>query len=279
LLLSCGSSKTIDPDRIRRACVMAQACLFTASSVANCVDGWERGLLRDAHYPGAPVNDFGRYIDCGATATSCDGFFQCISTGHGTDWCNANYQGACDGNIYVACVNELGLAQEDCGAYGMQCVQVSAITAACGTGRTCSISSATHCEGNHLISCDTSTNQETSVDCTVEFPGGTCSGTSCLAPPSPLCTADNTSVCDGDVVVICQNHGAIRADCTQIQSHCVVDATSGQAVCVPIATACTVLTPDTCIGTSLQACVNGVETLTDCKSLGFTGCQSARCGG
>jgi hypothetical protein len=252
-----------------------------------CVQGLEitLGLMAAGDATFAPeASDDQRFIDCAGQSNSCTTLLVCASHGHNPDWCNAHPNGGCDGDTLITCAGGWGLQQQDCAAKGAHCGTANGASV-CTNGNACNFNTLSRCDGNLYVECDSATQLEKITDCGAEVGGATCqtmtantSRTVGCFPPAPtaICPMDSAA-CDGTVSVLCRHGAQTRLDCAQFASHCQLATDGEDAYCMPDATACTVESPDTCDGDSLQTCVNGNYQSTSCSSIGLTTCQNGRC--
>jgi hypothetical protein len=267
---------------VHKACVLAMTCLSLTefASAGTCVTSWETMLVTGHGTDFGPTAaDLSRFVNCASNANSCAGAFSCASQGRGQDWCNAHPNDGCEGNVFVSCDAGWPMYTQDCTAFHLRCTTLANERgAACSDGNSCRYDFAQPCNGNRLISC--AGELETSTDCGA-FYGGTCGlgispdgtrGMQCVGVGTPDCPAmpEQRQHCDGKVLVTCANGITERLDCSLLASHC--DVVDGQYQCVPDATECPRLSPDSCDGNAIRSCVNGAWAEMPCSAIGKSVC-------
>ncbi len=292
-MVGCGSPRSpliapqpVHPDQIQRACAMEVSCLSPApiTPAGNCVSEFEVGLASgEGIFFGPSASDLSRYVGCANTASDCASALGCASRNHGTDWCAAHPNGGCEGDVLISCVSGWGLEQTDCAQLGMHCAPGTGGAASCTDGNTCvPQSTPSRCDGNRFVDCNAASGLESAIDCAAVIAGGTCqqvvsgnaSSVGCRPPQSAGCGSNDSETCDGTTLVACSAGAAVRVDCTQFGSHCMAMSTT-TADCVPDGSDCTNQSPDSCVGGSLQLCVNGHFAQTACSSIGLGSCVTA----
>src|SRR6185369_415519 len=99
---------------------------------------------------------------------------------------------------------------------GLHCQSANG-AAVCSDGNTCDPSLPTHCNGNRLIECDSTSQLEESFDYGYFRAGATCKSDGmgnggCTPAASPNCTSDSVS-CQGTTAVICASGGEAQVPC------------------------------------------------------------------
>lgn len=186
-------------------CAAARACL---------------GYTFGACSPDGERCDGDRLVSCSAgfeTALNCRGSLwftsdsTCVmgaSPGCGLATCAAGTPDRCDGSRAVACRDGV-LEVIDCAQVGETCSTSSGTLECAGTGAACT---ASRCEGNQLIRCDTGHEQR--YACDAMFDGGTCvgygrGGAQCGFGPD----CGGAATCDGNVAQLCVLGAQTSIDC------------------------------------------------------------------
>ena len=281
-LSGCASDTSPSPQTLARTCILATGC--NSGTALDAPVGACATLYRTAinsgvvAAAGVPTREGVRIVSCG-TANNCSDYNACITLHHDATYCSAHPGLSCDGSIIVNCSSARTEAAVDCASYGLSCQQVGN-EASCTDGAACDPAvDRPRCDGNRFIACNANTRLSAPIDCAQFSTGWTCGsggdGNPRCIPPTNACSG-NATRCDGDTLISCSmalGHEQ-RVDCTQIYSggHCSVANNAAQ--CVPgNGSTCSLTTPDTCVGTQLQTCLEGALTTIDCTSLGFRTCQ------
>ncbi len=181
----------------------------------------------------------------------------------------------CDGNNLVECVDGVQ-ATTACGnveTTGPSCVTSTTGRGACGV-TTCTTDSQT-CNGSVLEVCQASQGILKERDC-ADF-GLDCISGVCTSPGGGGACTQTTVHCNGTAIEDCTNGVTALLDCPSRVpgSTCYANATDAYCgfgdECFPTKGA------ETCNGTSITFCANGITTTLDCTSFGFTRCSFGRC--
>lgn len=276
-LVACGPPPpplvpAIDLDRYCAARVVCGIELGNTNPVATCVANQRNG----AAFRGFGVSfEEQRRIDCFLTETTCAGAIGCASRNHDMMYCLLHPGVSCDGNVRVDCANMTEVTTVDCARLGMMCRPGSTPrTASCNTGRTCAAGPA-RCEGNTLVECVDGF--EARSECETVQANSRCLttdvGARCIPPNAPSCSqASFTERCEEmNVRVTCGRESGreTRARCGA-NTTCTVS--NGRAVCQPNSTTCSDGEADTCMGTSLQYCLDNQRVTVPCSVVGTSAC-------
>lgn len=227
------------------------------------------------------------YWSCLSKVKSCaevDSCVKVIGCGGGSVAYNA-----CAGNTRVACAASTPKMAHppfaaNCEAQGRRCFQPDpndsvAYCAASSTANDAGCSSG--CQGSVLHDCEDaglSYALDLGRDC-ANVGAGTCTtsdaGESVCAPKGHPCT-NGSIVCSSNMAIDCRSGFEDRVDCGRLAGTCTTTGLTGPAW--DPASACVgglTCGPDTCTGTRLNGCANGIAHSVDCKTLGFSGCAAS----
>jgi hypothetical protein len=251
----------------------------------SCVSQFENGLATGFGILFGPTAaDIQRYVDCAARASDCTTALTCASRNHGPSYCAAHPGGSCDGDlrVYCASASDWDLYPEDCSLVGEHCRAANG-SSSCTDGNSCDPMTPAHCDGSRLVTCDSTTHLESSIDCSNFASGWTCGTTVSGSSTTTGCMPKNSGGCqngpdrcDGAAAVVCDSGLSLRIECGQFDSHCVI--TNGKFECAPNASDCTAQSPDRCNGAALEMCVNGRYQDTACASFGLASCATTMSG-
>jgi hypothetical protein len=224
---------------------------------------------------------------CAPNAASCDQWLACATHGHCAAWCQG--QGlapdsvfplwTCDGDDLVVCGggSDYGVVFERCAPEGMHCERAG-YGASCTDGHSCSMPTDTHCDGNRVVSCDSSTLLESSEDCTAEgavctMPLGQLSVAGCV-PTADTCTPQSDPAhCEGTRWAGCFLGSRVQIDCAGPDFAGTCGPTDHGPDCIPAAHECTAETPDACDGVDFVTCGTDQRLWrVDCTTLGLRTC-------
>lgn len=260
------------------------ACMFQALQVIGC-----KG--RPDMPPRGAMLQYWQCLVAASNAGSCDDVRRCVVPA-GEQACNNEA-----GTPYIACFNFKDNAAtrficpafggqpqtvESCSAAGRACGRTSLGTAFCfpkalsdaGEGPPCDAGCVEG--GLHVCGPDLGTDPDIGVDCTqlgagVCAPGGAVPA--CTPASDTKCAASPDIKCDGDIATGCPSGTVDRVNCSILGSSC------STAIAEPghdVTRACKKSTPcaeDSCSGTTLTSCVDGVTYKADCAGLGFSKCE------
>jgi hypothetical protein len=185
---------------------------------------------------------------------------------------------SCDGNTSVRC--DLGfIHRQTCGAeltFGPNCV-ASSSSATCLLG-SCT-AAMTSCDGTKATSCRTVNGLLEQVDC---GPAGfQCIDGTCTDDGSAGVVCDPATDfdhCDGNFIVTCENRNQRerRVDCARFAgSTCL--ASNFTVYCGYASDCAPQQFKETCAGTTLTYCGNGLVRTLDCTQYGYTTCTGHTC--
>ena len=262
-----------------RACAFEVSCLHDppAATLTNCISYLTLGLegLPDLFAPQwLETADFRRYIDCANRNQDCTDVLDCVTLGHGSEYCADHPGTTCDGDLLVPCPTatpaDAALFTVDCAARGMHCEALNG-SASCTDGIHCDPKAEMpYCDGNRYYQfCDSTTELRYRFDCARStIANTTCRGSKGCVPSGPPCSANR---CDGDILVSCIVGEEVPLDCSQRASHCV--DVGGNPTCVPIATECDYgKNVDACTDATLTTCLDGRLQSIDCSAIGLAAC-------
>ena len=178
--------------------------------------------------------------------------------------------GCLDGDTLVRCSGGQRVEQ-DC-ALSIEAVGPACITngrSDCG-GAACTTNGRT-CDGETAITCDSGVTEEfdcgkAGLECNPNPDGVVCRGRS----TSDSCTFGTAPTCDGDTLVTCDGQ-VRRQDCRLFGGRTCVNGACR------FGTECDGGAANTCNGTTLEMCVDGLARSVDCTSIGGTSCTAGRC--
>lgn len=270
------------PSDVAKACVMALSCVSPTltSSAGYCSYQLERTVVAADMDPALMG-----FAACTKTAASCTDALACASLNHGPDYCAAHPGSSCDGDLVIDCFPltmphwTVTIPPTDCRALGMTCLD-----GICTDGKTCHDIITSQCIGTTIRGCEQSTGIEYATDCRLLYPDGVCDVSlgrpECAPPKGGFCSSPNSgpwSICQGDVLMDCQDLLETKVDCTKFASHCALDG--DLADCVSDANDCTPTSPDRCNGAALEFCQDGRYRDFDCASVGLGPCGTLAAGG
>ena len=231
------------------------------------------------------------YWRCLANVKTCGDVDRCVYPGV-TPVCSGTGMkfNACAGNgvTRVACsdtatTNSHPTFVANCNGQGRRCVQPSTndSIAFCAASDTSDGGCTPGCEGSLLHDCEDAGLPyplDLGRDCS-NVGGGGCankngtvcapstSGTSCADAGALSCSSDGTTVID------CRSGIADEVSCAKLGGTCQTAGLTGPAwdpayACLGPATCA----PDSCGGSVLNGCANGIKFSVDCKAIGLSGC-------
>ncbi len=261
---------------LEKTCAMNVSCLAmpVGGGGGDCVSFLQTILASPPGLLGRP-SDYRRYVDCAAAASDCATALDCVSRGHGPDYCERFPGLSCDGDLLVDCPSppDWSLRNTECAAFGMHCV-ATAVDAFCSDGGDCHASPA--CDGNRLLGCAQPRELLGALDCSAVYPKGICTSDEHLAActiASPACgSAQNALRCAGTTLVSCFEGHEWQRDCALDDALCVGGGPDDWQ-CLPKETSCDGQSPDRCNGPSLTLCVDGRPQDFDCTTIGLATCK------
>lgn len=261
------------------ACARARSCFGSDAvlGVSECVaaypfylDGWAR-------------LDATRTVRCVNSARSdCDAVRRCYSAGADPEPCDAaGFEEFCDGETAVRCDRVTSqLSRSDCATLGLTCAKDSLGNAQCSLGPCDETTgdTASRCDGQSLVRCDRSLWIFEDCDtmglrCLSDADGTRCAGS------GGSCPAGASRRCDGDTLDACIGGHQARIDCSSdALEGWTCGGTGDGSDCQPAGTECASdpilgsTLDESCEGTSLTYCRDGVVSRLSCTELGFTSC-------
>jgi hypothetical protein len=164
--------------------------------------------------------------------------------------------------------------RENCAAMGQTCT-VAGATAICSGSMGVCQGAGVSCAGTELHDCDPDGGVDLGVDC-ASFGSGACvTPGACAAQGDAGCAATTVVTCAGDVATGCPSGTEESVDCSALlgaTGSCSPSA-AGRGWDVSRACAVGACGADSCAGTVLQSCVQGVPVSVDCATLGFSSCS------
>ena len=221
---------------------------------------------------------FPEVIACAQTANDCDDIYACLGSG---DACEvALTTPHCDNGVLYNCASTgaQGVTVEtDCASHDLTCVSApGGAPLICGESFCDPSSYVSNCVGDVAYNCVGA--GLVAKDCAKILPG-----TKCLAVDvsgqqvaqcqgdGPACDDSFNPACTGVNLKVCQDGFEYERVCPQ-GLPCQVDPNTNHASCGALVTAgCA---PETCEGTELTYCLDGLPRTLDCSGLGFSGCEA-----
>lgn len=179
---------------------------------------------------------------------------------------------------------------DPCALTGRTCERIDDSTSACTgvTKKTCTLGQ--RCEGTSVVDCQPNAGGgqvDRGLDCAA-FGAGTCvekGGVAACAPQDDAgactrTTLDVRCVADGGAAFGCVGGREIAIDCSKLAPGATCDDATPIPAYDPLracadrsdAGACSVAAPDSCSGTRLQSCAQGIAWIVDCASMGLGPC-------
>ncbi len=234
------------------------------------------------------------YWSCLANVKTCDDVNRCVYP-VSTPVCNgtgAKFNSCAMNNVTrVACSDTAPMGAHptfvaNCDAQGRRCIQPDrndsiAFCAASDTANDAGCNSG--CEGAILHDCEDaglSYALDLGRDCK-NVGAGTCTasdgGSVCV--PSGVACGNGTLVCSMNVAIDCRSGVEDRVDCAKLGANTATCTTAVMGPAWDPAYACvgpTTCGSDSCTGTTVHGCANGIVFSVDCKAVGLTTCAASQ---
>jgi hypothetical protein len=231
------------------------------------------------------------YWSCLANVKSCDDVNRCVAA-PGCNGSGVSFN-ACapNGTTRVACSATTPKSAHpafvaNCDAQGRRCIQpdINDSIAFCAASDTSGDAGCNAgCQGSVIHDCEDAGLPyavDLGRDCK-NIGAGTCttadSGAGVCAPAGVACP-NGGFVCSANVAIDCRSGVEDRVDCTKLGGTCQASGMPGPAwdpayACVQGAGTCGA---DTCSGTTINGCANGIDFHVDCKAVGLSSCAASQ---
>jgi hypothetical protein len=254
------------------ACIAASSCgVQKYPRVSDCASGY---YLLHRRFGLGPVYD-SIYRCINQAKGDCDSVYECFGVSRMAGSCGSTFEGACEGSKAVSCnlvSNRVTIL--DCSQASLQCAPHTgsgSFEASCGFGK-CTTAYAPKCKGNMMLQCEDGV--VTPDDCATQ--GEVCGTDSqglvkCVGNTKDTCMTQGPSAyrskCVGRWAYSCVNGYIKKFNCGAGK----INTSCKDGACASTGTQCSDAL-DTCEGTNIKACLDGIWKTYDCAKLGFGVC-------